>query len=183
MQTSLQVSTNRSWSYQSFLNKFWILRPHTSKQATETVFQLLIIFLLFCIPAVLPSDSCSQFTAEVMEELRELWPQLILVQRKPSHSPSWDSIKRASGHVKDMLVAWKTGKRPKDRSFGVRFVPNMTRSVYHSVNIQCTPYAAMFGTKFKVGLTPSSQPSVITEKLQTKDDLFSTPLQKLKENQ
>ncbi|KAI0232839.1 hypothetical protein LSAT2_016873 [Lamellibrachia satsuma] len=48
----------------------------------------------------------------------------------------------------------------------------MKNSAYRS-GIKGMPYAAMFGTEPRVGLTFSSLPSEIVERLQTKDDLLA----------
>lgn len=48
----------------------------------------------------------------------------------------------------------------------------MKNSAYHS-GIKRSPYTAMFGTELKVGLTSSSLPSEIIDKLQTEDDLLT----------
>ena len=65
--------------YQCHLTKFCILRPLTFKKAAEVAFQLLDIFLLFDAPEMLQSNNGSEFTAAVIQELKELWPQLTLV--------------------------------------------------------------------------------------------------------
>lgn len=72
--------------YQCHLTKFVILRSLTSKRAAEVAYQLLDIFLLFGAPAILKSDNGSEFTAQVITELKELWPQL--VHGKPRHLQS-----------------------------------------------------------------------------------------------
>ena len=111
-------------------------------------FQLLDIFLLFGAPAILQSDNGSEFTAQVIRELKELWLQLIMVHGKPRHPQSQGSVEGANGDIKDMLAAWMTDNNTLDWSMGLRFVQN----TYHS-GIKRTPYAAMFGTEPKVGLT------------------------------
>ncbi|KAK4326939.1 hypothetical protein Pmani_002543 [Petrolisthes manimaculis] len=74
--------------YQDHLTKFIVLRPLTSKRAAEVAYQLLDIFLLFGAPQILQSDNGSEFTAQVIEELKLLWPSLIMVHGKPRHPQS-----------------------------------------------------------------------------------------------
>ena len=73
-------------------------------------FQLLDIFLLFEAPAKLQSDNSSEFTAQVIRELKELWPQLTMVHGKLRHPQSQRSVEWANGDIKDMLAAWMTDK-------------------------------------------------------------------------
>ena len=76
MQSSPQSNYKWIMVYQCHLTKFCILRPLTSRRAAEVAFQLLNIFLLFGAPAILQSANGSEFTATVIQELKELWPQL-----------------------------------------------------------------------------------------------------------
>ena len=79
MQSSPQSHFKWIIVYQCHLTRFCIIRPVTSKRAAEVAFQLLDICLLFGAPAILQSDSGSEFTAQVIRELNELWPQLTMV--------------------------------------------------------------------------------------------------------
>ncbi|XP_064079514.1 SCAN domain-containing protein 3-like [Macrobrachium nipponense] len=146
MQSSPQAQFKWIMLYQCHLTKFVILRPLSSKRAAEVVFQLLDIFLLFGAPAILQSDNGSEFTAHVITELKDLWPDLIIVHGKPRHPQSQGSVERANGDIKDMLIAWMSGNNTQDWSIGLRFVQNMKNSGYHyHSGIQHTPYKAMFG--------------------------------------
>ena len=58
--------------YQDHLTKFIVLRPLTSKRVAEVAYQLLDIFLMFGAPQILQSDNWSEFTAQVIEELKLL---------------------------------------------------------------------------------------------------------------
>ncbi|XP_068242335.1 KRAB-A domain-containing protein 2-like [Palaemon carinicauda] len=60
--------------YQDHLTKFCVLRPLTSKRAAEVAFQLADIFLILGAPVILQSDNASEFTAQIITELRSLWP-------------------------------------------------------------------------------------------------------------
>ena len=88
MQSSPQGQFKWIMVYQCQLTKFIILRPLTSIRVAEVAYQLLDIFLLFGAPAILQSDNGSEFTAQVITELKELWPQLIIVPGKPRHPQS-----------------------------------------------------------------------------------------------
>ena len=69
--------------YQDHLTKFCVLRSLTSKRAAEVAYQLMDVFLLFGIPTILQSDNGSEFTANIITELKQLWPDVKLVHVKP----------------------------------------------------------------------------------------------------
>ncbi|XP_068242306.1 KRAB-A domain-containing protein 2-like [Palaemon carinicauda] len=49
------------------------------KHAAEVAFQLADIFLLLGAPVIHKSDNGSEFTAQIITELRSLWPELSIV--------------------------------------------------------------------------------------------------------
>lgn len=87
-------------NYQDHLTKFCVLRALSSKRAAEVAYHLTDIFLLFGAPSILQSDNGSEFTANVIEELKMIWTTLKLVHGKPRHPQSQGSIERANGDMK-----------------------------------------------------------------------------------
>ena len=172
MQSSQQGQFKWIMVYQCHLTKFVVLRPLASKRAAEVAFQLLDIFLLFGAPAILQSDNGSEFTAHVITELKEMWPELIMVHGKPRHPQSQGSVERANGDIKDILVAWMSDNNTQDWTVGLKFVQQKKNCAHHA-GIKRTPYKAMFGEDPKIGLTSSSLPHEILERIQTEDDLLA----------
>ncbi|XP_047488152.1 uncharacterized protein LOC125038654 [Penaeus chinensis] len=172
MQSLPQAQFKWIMVYQCHLTKFVILRALASKRAAEVAFQLLDIFLLFGAPAILQSDSGSEFTAKVISELKELWPQLIMVHGKPRHPQSQGSVEQANGDIKDMLQAWMANNKTQDWSVGLRFVQHQKNSAHHS-GIKRTPFKAMFGTDPRVGLASLRLPPEVLERLQSEEDLLT----------
>ena len=158
--------------YQDHLTKFVILRSLTSKRAIEVAHHLLDIFLLLGAPSILQSDNGSEFTAAVIQELKTVWPELVIVHGKPRHPQSQGSVERANGDIKDMLVAWMGDNNTNDWTVGIKFVQFQKNSSLHS-GIQRSPYNAMFGCDAKVGLTTSSLPVEVIQQLQSEEDLQS----------
>lgn len=76
MQSSTHSQYRWIMIYPCHLTKFCVLRPLHSKRAAEVAFQLLDIFLLFGAPCILQSDNGSEFTAEIIRELKDLWPHV-----------------------------------------------------------------------------------------------------------
>ena len=98
------------------MTKFIVLCPLTSKRVAH---QLLDIFLLMGAPSILQSDNGSEFIAEVIRELKVVWPRLVMVHGKPRHPQSQGSVERANGDIKDMLVAWIADNNTNDWSVGI----------------------------------------------------------------
>ncbi|XP_068241013.1 KRAB-A domain-containing protein 2-like [Palaemon carinicauda] len=159
--------------YQDHLTKFCVLRRLTSKRAAEVAFQLADIFLLLGAPVILQSDNGSEFTAQIITELRSLCPELSIVHGKPRHPQSRGSVERANGDIKDMLVAWMADNNSTDWATGIKFVQFSKNLAYHA-GIKRSPYAAMFGVNARVGLTSTSLPQEIISCLQSEQDLITT---------
>ena len=151
------------------MTKFVILSALTSKRAAEVAHHLLDIFLIFGAPSIMQSDNGSEFTALVINKLKIVWPMLIMVH---GHPQSQGSVERANGDIKEMLIAWMGDNSTSDWSTGIKFVQFQKKSSFHS-GIKRAPYAAMFGCDVKVGLTSSSLPTEIIERMQSEDDLLS----------
>ena len=176
MQSSAHSQYRWIMVYQCHLTKFCILRPLHSKRAAEVAFQLLDIFLLFGAPCILQSDNGSEFTAEIIRELKDLWPQLHLVHGKPRHPQSQGSVERANSDIKDMLCAWLSDNRTQDWAIGLKFVQNQKNSAYHC-GIKCTPYSALFGCEPKVGLSSTNLPNEVILRLESEEDLIRVSVQ------
>ncbi|XP_037773642.1 uncharacterized protein LOC119569649, partial [Penaeus monodon] len=112
------------------------------------------------------------FTAEVISELKIIWPKLVLAHGKPRHPQSQGSMERANGDIKDMLVAWMGDKNTTDWSIGIKFVQFQKNSSLHA-GIHRSPSTAMFGCEAKVGLTSSSLPDEVIQRMQCEDDLLA----------
>jgi len=128
------------------------------------------IFLLIGAPHILQSDNGQEFTASVITELKELWPDLVLVHGKPRHPQSQGSVERLNCDVKDMLIAWLHDNNSNDWAVGLKFVQFMKNSSHHSA-INQTPYKAMFGCEPRVGLRSTNIPVEVLENMISEEDL------------
>ncbi|XP_063589340.1 KRAB-A domain-containing protein 2-like [Penaeus indicus] len=107
------------------------------------------------------SDNGSEFTAEVISELKIIWPKLVLVHGKHRHPQSQGSV-----------VAWMGDNNTTDWSIGIKFVQFLKNSSLHA-GIRRSPYAAMFGCEAKMGLTSSSLPDEVIQRMQCENDLLA----------
>ncbi|XP_035228997.1 KRAB-A domain-containing protein 2-like [Stegodyphus dumicola] len=78
-------------NYQDHLMKFILLRALKSKRA-EVVYQLLDVFTTIGTPSMLQSDNGREFANQVINELKNMWPELKLVHGKPRYSQSQGSV-------------------------------------------------------------------------------------------
>ncbi|XP_041347189.1 KRAB-A domain-containing protein 2-like, partial [Gigantopelta aegis] len=169
MQSMCQGQHKWTMVYQDHLTKFCSLRPHT---ASEIAYQLLDIYLLLGAPSILQSDNVFEFTAQVITELKQMWPDLVIVHGKPRHPQSQGSVERANCDIKDMLIAWMSDNDTQDWTVGLKFVQFQKNSSHHT-GIKRSPFDALFGADAKVGLTSSSLPQDVIARLQTEDDILS----------
>ncbi|XP_064093255.1 KRAB-A domain-containing protein 2-like [Macrobrachium nipponense] len=149
--------------YMEYLTKFHVIRPLKSKTAAEVAKELLFIFLDIGAPHILQSDNGREFTAEVIEELASLWPELILVNGRPRQPQSQGSIERSNGDMKLKLMAWIRDNNCASWSYGVRFVQWAMNSSYHEA-IKMTPYQELTCNKPRCGLK-SNLPDAFISKI------------------
>ena len=72
MQSMAHMNCKWIMVYQDHLTKFCVLRHLTSKRVAEVAYQLVDVFLLFGAPTILHSDNGSEFTANIITELKQL---------------------------------------------------------------------------------------------------------------
>ncbi|KAL4120448.1 hypothetical protein QTP88_013139 [Uroleucon formosanum] len=157
-------------NYQNHATKFVILRPLESKRATEVAYELLSILLTFGAPKILQSDNGREFVNSVINELKDLWPECVIVHGRPRHPQSQGSIERSNQDVEHMLRAWMADNIFKKWSVGLTFVQFQKNNSFHRT-IGRSPYKALFGNNPKIGLSTSNLPSDLLKKLTTKKDL------------
>ena len=138
MQSMTHMNYKWIMVYQDHLTKFCVLRFLTSKHAAEVAYQLMDVFLLFSAPTILQSDNGSEFTANIITELKQLWPDMKLVHGTSRHPQSQGSGERANGDIKDTLVAWLSDNNSKDWTTGIKFVQFHKNSAHHA-GIKCSP--------------------------------------------
>jgi hypothetical protein len=51
--------------------------------------------------------SLREFTANIITELKLLWPELKLVHGRPRHPQSQGSVERANADIKSMIICYK----------------------------------------------------------------------------
>jgi len=131
-------------NYQDHLTKFVILRPVQTKTAEEVAHILLDIFCILGAPLVLQSDNGRDFASRIIEEVKVIWPKLLIVHGKPWHSQSQDSVEQANQDVQKILFAWMEDNKTNRWSEGLKFCQLQKNCTYHPGTRQ-TPFEVMFG--------------------------------------
>ncbi|KAF0698227.1 KRAB-A domain-containing protein 2-like [Aphis craccivora] len=154
---------------QDYATKYLYLRPFTSKRATEVAHELLKIFLEQGAPQILQSDNGREFTAKIIEELAELWPECKIVYGRPRHPQSQGSVERSNQDVENILRAWVVDNKSTKWSIVVYFV-QWQKNISHHRILGRSPYRALFGTEPKVGHSSTNLPAEIIQKLSSEED-------------
>jgi len=71
---------------------------------------------------ILQSDNGCEFVNSVINELKDLWPECVIVYGCPRHPQSKGSIERSNQDVEHMLRAWMADNKSKKWSVGLNFV-------------------------------------------------------------
>ena len=105
-------SLNPDVTYNWILNcidhfsKFTWAFPLKTKSANEVALKLRELFFVFRSPRILHSDNGREFVANVIQELKELCPDMVFIRGRPRHPQSQDCIERANGVLCDALGKW-----------------------------------------------------------------------------
>ena len=155
---------------QDHMTKFLVLRPLKNKKAATVAAELVDIFSLIGPPAILHSDNGTEFVAQVVKQLKDIWPGLEMVHGKPRHPQTQGSVERSNGDVKDMLTAWMNDHKSKDWPLGLKFVQLSKNSALNRGS-GSSPYELAFGEPPRIGLSTSPIPKELLDKISTEEEL------------
>jgi hypothetical protein len=115
-----------------------------NKSALEVALKLRELFFVFGPPKILHSDNGREFVASVIQDLKELFPDMIFIRGRPRHPQSQGCIERANGVLCDALGKWMA------LSNSVHWSDGLLPVIYGintrlSVVTKTTPYHVMFG--------------------------------------
>ncbi|XP_050056210.1 KRAB-A domain-containing protein 2-like [Aphis gossypii] len=157
-------------NYQDHATKYLYLRPLTSKRTTEIAHEFLKNFLEQGAPQILQFDNGREFTAKIIEELAELWPECKIVHGRPRHPQSQGSVERSNQDVENMLrTCTVVDNKSTKWSIGVYFVQWQKNISYHRI-VGRSPCRTLFGTEPKIGLSSTNLPAEIIQKSSSEED-------------
>ncbi|CAF1532838.1 unnamed protein product [Adineta ricciae] len=92
-------------AYNHFTKFSWLF-PLKSKEASGVAFHLKNIFHASGPPKILPSDNGKEFVANVILNLKNNWPDLLIINGRARHPQSQGLVERANAVVQHMLGKW-----------------------------------------------------------------------------
>ncbi|CAF4168027.1 unnamed protein product, partial [Rotaria sordida] len=129
--------------------KFSWLFPLKSKEASGVAFHLKNIFYTFGPPRILQSDNGKEFVANVILNLKNDWPELLIINGRARHPQSQGLVERANAVVQQMLGKWldvnKTSDWPSGLGPVMLSINNCT-----SQSTKKTPYEMVFGQPCRI---------------------------------
>ena len=67
---------------------------------------LIDIFSIFGVPAILQSDNGREFRNQIINALKDLWPDMKIIHGRARHPQSQGSTERANADIKKLLASW-----------------------------------------------------------------------------
>jgi transposase InsO family protein len=122
-----------------------------SKEAQHVAKNLLQLFFQFGPCKILQSDNGKEFTAQVIKDMKIMWPGLVILNGRPRHPQSQGLVERGNSTLCDIL-----GKLMQDRDT-THWTHCLLPAVY-SMNtslaqgIKHTPFEVVFGQKPRLNM-------------------------------
>ncbi|KAI8438957.1 hypothetical protein MSG28_011270 [Choristoneura fumiferana] len=157
-------------NYKDHGTQFVQLRPLQTNQATDVALELVKIFLSFGAPFVLQSTNGREFTAKVIEEVMNIWPDCKIVLGNPRHPQTLGTVERTNEDVENMLHTWMHDNNSTNWSIGCLFVQFQKNASFNET-VGRTPYHTLFGCDPTSGLQSSKIPGNILKSIETEEDL------------
>ncbi|CAF1036755.1 unnamed protein product [Didymodactylos carnosus] len=114
--------------------------------ASEVAKRLRELFYVFGPPRLLHSDNGREFVADVIQDLKVLFPGMYFVRGRRRHPQSQGCVERANGVLTAALGKWLTTTKSLNWSEGLAPVVYGINTRVASAT-KCTPHEVMFGQK------------------------------------
>ena len=117
--------------------------PLTSKRASEVAEKIVELFCTFGPAKILQSDNGREFTASVIEDIKKLRPDVIIIHGRPRHPQSQGLIERGNGDLQLKLGKWMD-TNGENWSKGLKFVIHTINTSVSRITSK-SPYEVVFG--------------------------------------
>lgn len=125
-------------------SKYCWAYPLKNKSANDVAVKLRVLFFTFGPPKILHSDNGREFVANVITELKILFPEMVFIRGRPRHPQSQGCIERANAVLCDALGKWMNTNNSNHWSEGLLPVVYGINTRRSSVT-KSSPYHVMFG--------------------------------------
>ena len=144
--------------------------PLTSKRAVSVAFALYCIFTEQGPPSILQTDNGGEFSGHahdhigrrmvlddefvdmVIKEVKNFWPECMMVRGSPRHSESNGGVERVNQTVQKKLGGWMTTNKSKHWSIGCKMVQWRINTQIHQT-LKDSPYHLTYGQHPRVGIS------------------------------
>jgi transposase InsO family protein len=149
-----------------------------SKEARHVAENLLQLFFQFGPCKILQSDNGKEFTAQIIKDLKIMWPGLVIVNGRPRHPQSQGLVERRNSTLCDIL-----GKFMQDcdtNHWVSCLLPAIhSRNTSIAQGIKHTPFEVVFGQKPRVNM--ALWQSIADQGIEEEEDLPPSILKQLAE--
>jgi hypothetical protein len=101
-------------------------------------------------PMVIQSDNGSEFIAEIISRLMEIWPDAKIVHGQPRHPQSQGFVEHANQDSERMLYTWLHDNNTNNWLLGLNFV-QLAKNTRHHSGIDDAPFTVMYGQQCRLG--------------------------------
>jgi len=156
--------------YQDLRTNFMCLRALRTQEAGEVADCLIDIFCTFGSPLILQSVNGYEFAREVVSQVKNMWPECILIVGKNT-SAVQDSLGGYQSDVRYALGYWMAEHHTGGWSKGLRFIQWKMNSRKETRGNRKSSYNAMFFEEARLGVQHASLTTEIGMELLTEDEL------------
>ena len=95
-----------------------------------------------------------EFIDLVIKEVKNLWPECMMVRGSPRHSESYGGVERVNQTVQNKLGGWMKTNNSNNWAIGYRIAMWRINTQVHQT-IKDTPYHLTYGQQPRVGISNS----------------------------
>ena len=107
---------------------------------------------------------------QIIEEVKELWPEARLLHGRPYHSESQGGVERLNRVVRERIMKWMKSNSSTRWSFGVLMVKAAINQQKSSTT-KMTPYELVFCQSPRVGINTLPLSTALIDTLRTEQEL------------
>ena len=123
-------------------------------------------------PLILQHDNGREFVNQVIQRLKRLWPNCVIVRGRARHPQSQGSVERANQDVEIMIGKWMMIHDATEWSVGIYMVAYQKNNRWHRT-IKTTPYNLVYGQNPRASVTLLPFPLETLKNLNTEAELLN----------
>jgi hypothetical protein len=121
-------------------------------------------------PLILQHDNGREFVNKVIERLKNLWLDIVIVRGRPRHPQTQGSVERANQDVERMLGNWMKHNRSTAWSVGIYQIASEKNKRVNDT-IGKSPYELLYGQNPRVKINALVRDPILLSKLKSEAEL------------